>query len=64
MRVAGHERIYSCFGSLHQADLQLTQGIYQVVVGAHAPEAEVRGDLIVAAAPGMQLAADIADDFG
>ncbi|CAI2041383.1 Uncharacterised protein [Serratia liquefaciens] len=56
-----HHRILIGFGGLHQRLLQLDDRLMQIADLLFAPQLQIGRDLIVAAAAGVQLLAQIAD---
>jgi len=60
---AGHDAVGMSGGLGEQSALQLADVIRQDRYGAYHPQAQIDGDLIVAAAAGVQLAGDRADGF-
>ena len=64
MGEAGHHPVMMGFGAREQGPLQVLQKRVDAVDGIAQPEAKVGGDLIVARARGVQLAAGLADPVG
>src|SRR5262249_507366 len=61
MRVARQNDVALALRGVEQALLQLAQAYINCVNGGGGPEVQGGGDLIVAAAAGVQLAADVAE---
>ena len=64
MRIAGHDRIQIGLGAGYQHGLQSGDGRVEHGEGFQQPQAEIGGDLVVTAAPGVQLAGQRADQLG
>ena len=64
MRVARKQDIEVSLCPFHQCGLQLVQGGVQLFPGADCPEAEIGGNLVIAAASGMQFPCQGAHQFG
>ncbi len=60
MRVTGQHQIAVAFGGVEQGALQLAQSAVESVERVANPQLDIRDDLIVAAAAGVQLAAHVA----
>src|SRR5262249_12415956 len=60
-RVAGQDEVAVALGGREQGGLQLAQLAVEAVEGVADPELDVGDDLVVAAAAGVQLAADVAE---
>src|SRR5262249_32022208 len=61
VRVAGQDQIAVALGRLQQGALQLLQPAVDNVEGVAQPQLHVGDDLVVAAAAGVQLAAEVAE---
>ena len=61
VRVAGQDDVAVALGRVDERPLQLAQPAVEVVDGVAHPELDVGDDLVVAAAAGVQLAADVAE---
>ena len=64
MRVAGHHRVGVLFGPVDQDTLKRPQPAIEAVEGIAHPQPEVGGDLVVAAAGGVQSAGHRPDPLG
>ncbi len=58
MGVAGHQQPKIDFGALDESALQIAQDAFQDRQVVEHPQSKIGGNLIVAAAPGVQFAAD------
>ena len=61
VRVAGQDHVALALGGVDQGRLQFDQAAVDAVDGVAHPELDIGDDLIVAAAAGVQLAADVAE---